>query len=166
MYKREMEKNARGENNNKKGKRQKTGSDRDRGGGRSTYCVSYLGLSVLADRIEVFSINANHSHRQRIITALCQESSPSIHSSHPLLWRHPALYLSTHHPEFPPFIFFSPSTICLLSFSTSFFPFSPSFSLFSPFFPSLPLYLPLFYRLALWKTRWSASRTRQQEFYI
>lgn len=55
------------------------------GGGRVTSRVSYLGHSVLAGRIEVFSIYGNRSHRRRIITALCQESSPSARSLHPLL---------------------------------------------------------------------------------
>lgn len=65
-------------------RRQKTESRRDRGGG-SMHCISYLALSVLADRIEVFSIYANHSHRHRIITVLCQEFSPSAQSLHPFL---------------------------------------------------------------------------------
>lgn len=113
-------------------RRQKTESDRDRGGVRSTYCASYLGLSVLADRIEVFSIYANHSHRRRIITVLCQESSPSAQSLHPLLWRYLALYLSTHHPEIPLYLFL---------FSFVLFSFRPWFSPFSLFFPSISILL-------------------------
>lgn len=131
--------------NNKKGKWQETESDGDRGGGRSTYCVSYLCLSVLADRIEVFSIYANHSHRHRIITARCQESSPSAQSLHPLLWQYLALYLSTHHPEIP--LSLSP-----LSWSVQ-----SSLLSTSPCFIDEP---------SLWKTRCSARRTRQREFYI
>lgn len=79
----EIEDGGRGITRRANDRRQK--SDRDRSGRWSTYCVSYLGLSVLADRIEVFSIYANHSHRHRIITALCQESSPSAQSLHPFL---------------------------------------------------------------------------------
>lgn len=115
---------------------------------------------MLADRIEVFSIYANHSHRHRIITALCQESSPSTQSLHPLLWRYLVLYLSSQNPR-PYLLLFS-----FVLFSSSV---CPSFFLFSPvpsFFPPLSLYLPLLYRWALWKTRCSVSRTRQQEFYM
>lgn len=63
-----------GEEDKKKGKQRKTKARRGR---RQTRCASYLRLSVLADRIGVFSIYANRSHRRRIITALCQVSPPS-----------------------------------------------------------------------------------------
>lgn len=68
-------------------------------------CTSYLSRSVLADRIEVFSIYANHSHKHGITTALCQESSPSAQSLHSFLWRY--LQLSTTHLNIPPFSIFS-----------------------------------------------------------
>lgn len=59
-------------------------------------CISYLILSVLAERIEGFSIYANHWHRHRIITALCQESS---------LPNQSLLYLFSHHGEIPLYIY-------------------------------------------------------------
>lgn len=115
-------------NNHKKGERQKTVGGGGRGGGRSTYRASYLGLSVLADRIEVFSIYANRSHRRRITNALCQESSsppPPLQSLHPLLW----------------------ATPCSLPFRLEI----PSFSLSAlhRLFSFLPSTSPLFYRRAL-----------------
>ncbi len=130
--------------------RQKTESDRDRGGGRSTHCVSYLSLSVLADRIEVFSIYANHSHRHRIITALCQESSPSAQSLHPFLTSTPLVI-----PHTLPF-HSSPRNPCSLSpflssihiFPLLFFTFCSLFlphSLYFPLFQFFLLSFPLFY---------------------
>lgn len=81
-----------GEEDKKKGKQRKT---KARQGRRWTRRASYLGLSVLADRIGVFSIYANRSHRRRIITALCQVSPPSFPP--------PSLPLSllprSHHPS-------------------------------------------------------------------
>lgn len=114
-------------NNHKKGERQKTVGGGGRGGGRSTYRASYLSLSVLADRIEVFSIYANRSHRRRITTVLCQESSslPPPQSLHPLLW----------------------ATPCSLPFRSEI----PSFSLsvLHRLYSFLPFISPLFYRRAL-----------------
>lgn len=115
---------------NKKGntRRPETKSNRER---RSTSCVSYLNLSVLADRIEVFSIYVNHSHRHRIITLLCQES-PSPHPlfcpyfAHHLSVEHLGIYLLhlifsppcfptlLRHPSFSPF-FLPSSTFCLFT---------------------------------------------------
>lgn len=81
-----------GEEDKKKGKQRKT---KARQGRRWTRRASYLGLSVLADRIGVFSIYANRSHRRRIITALCQVSPPP--SPHP-----PSLSPSSPAPIIPP----------------------------------------------------------------
>lgn len=77
---------AGGEGDKKKSKQRKT---KARQGRRWTWCASYLSLSVLADRIGVFSIYANRSHRRRIITTLCQVWPPTLFP-HPLP--------SSHHP--------------------------------------------------------------------
>lgn len=140
--------------NNKKDKRQKTESDRDRGGGRSTSCVSYLGLSVLADRIEVFSIYANHSHRPPDY----HHALPRVRSLHPIPPSTPLAIPCSLPFHSPPR---NPSVCPLLLFFASFI--HPQFSLLpisiylsfllplprcSPplsFHLSLPLYLPLLY---------------------
>lgn len=73
--------------------------------------------------------------------------NPSIHSSHPLLWHYLALYLSTHHPEIPLFLFFLPfisflhPCFSLVSFSVSLLSFHPSVY-FPPFFSPLSVSVP------------------------
>lgn len=97
---------------------------------------------MLADRIEVFSIYANHSHRRRIITVLCQESPLPVQS------------LNLAHTSTPL------ALPCSLPFHSS--PIIPSVYLHSLLIPlhiipplvllqALPTYLPLLYRCALWR---------------
>lgn len=64
--------------------------------------------------------------------------NPSIHSSHPFLWRYLTLYLSTHYPEIPVY------ALLLLSSHSSIHIFLLSFSLSSPSFPHA-LYFSLFF---------------------
>lgn len=168
------EKSVTGGKNNKKDKRQKTESDRDRGGGRSMSCVSYLGLSVLADRIEVFSIYANHSHRPPDY----HHALPRVLSLHPIPPSTPLAIpcsLPFHSPPRNPCL--SSSFVLRLIYPSTFFSFAfLHLSVISPSPPSalppfslhlsLPLSLPLLYWCALWDTCCSASRTRQREFYI